>query len=105
MAPADGDQQDPAPTDEAWRAVPYNRASEGDLKSLARAYAETKGVKSVTSEDIRRDFAVTGRLVDHFGSMRLGSIVQAAQRCAAEASAPAQDVESDAGPCSTPSAA
>ena len=58
--------------------MPYNRASEAELKSFAKAYAEAKGLESIGIEDIRRDFGITGKLTDHFGSTTLGQILEQA---------------------------
>lgn len=63
---------------ENWRQVPYNRATEAELKSFAKAYADAKGLDSIGIDDIRRDFGVAGKLTDHFGSTTLGQIVERA---------------------------
>ncbi len=68
---------------EPWRQVPYNRATEAELKSFASAYAEAKGLESIGIEDIRREFGITGKLTDHFGSTPLGQILEQA-RCPKE---------------------
>ncbi|MFQ5808195.1 MAG: ERF family protein [Armatimonadota bacterium] len=60
----------------AWWQVPYNQANAGQFRAFAGAYARAKGVKSVGWEDIRRDFAIEGRLVDYFGATPLGQIVE-----------------------------
>ena len=60
---------------QTWRALPYREAKEVDLKLFARAYAKAKGLDSVTSDDIRRDFGITGKLVEYFGSRTLGDIL------------------------------
>jgi len=65
---------------ESWRQVPYNRATEAELKSFAKAYAEAKGLDSIGIDDIRRDFGVSGKLTDHFGVTTLGEIVERASR-------------------------
>ena len=79
---------------ENWQQVPYNRATEVDLKSFAREYAEAKGLDSIGIEDIRRDFGISGKLTDHFGATTLGEIVERASSPKADeggdASEPAQ---------------
>ena len=60
---------------QTWHALPYREAKEADLKLFARAYAKAKGLDSVTSDDIRRDFDITGKLVEYFGSRSLGDIL------------------------------
>ncbi len=65
---------------ESWRQVPYNRATEAELKSFAKAYAEMKGLDSIGIEDIRRDFGISGKLTYHFGDTTLGEIVERASR-------------------------
>jgi len=68
-----------------WEHVPYKRASELDLKAFAKAYAQARGLDSVSSEDIRRDFGVEGKLVDHFGATTLGDIMASAGSAAPQA--------------------
>jgi hypothetical protein len=65
---------------DSWQQVPYNRATEAELKAFAKAYAEMKGLDSIGIEDIRRDFGISGKLTDHFGSTTLGEIVERASR-------------------------
>ena len=65
--------------DDAWRAVPYNQATEPDLKAFARTYAAARGLESVSSDDIRRDFGIQGKLATHFGATPLGEIVESAE--------------------------
>jgi hypothetical protein len=67
--------------DDSWRQVPYNRATEAELKSFARAYAEAKGLDEIGIEDIRREFGITGKLTDHFASTTLGRILDQASGC------------------------
>lgn len=59
--------------------MPYNRATTAELKAFARAYAKTRGIESVSKEDVQRDFGIEGRLVDYFGATRLGQIVERAR--------------------------
>ena len=61
---------------QTWRELAYREAKEADLKLFARAYAKAKGLDSVTSDDIRRDFGVTGKLVEYFGPRTLGHILE-----------------------------
>ncbi len=63
----------------AWWKVPCSRATPAQLRAFARAYARAKGVQSVDREDLRRDFAIEGRLVDHFADTPLGEIVARAR--------------------------
>jgi hypothetical protein len=63
---------------ESWQQVPYNRATEAELKAFAKAYAEMKGLESIGIEDIRRDFRISGKLTDHFGATTLGQILERA---------------------------
>ncbi|HZU46881.1 MAG TPA: ERF family protein [Mycobacterium sp.] len=65
---------------EAWRRLPYNQAKESDLKLFAQAYARARGLDTVTSDDIRRDFGIVGKLVDYFGSRPLDEILADAGR-------------------------
>ena len=62
----------------SWRQLPYNQAGADELRLFARAYAKAKGLETVTSEDIRRDFAVSGKLVGFFGTKTLGDILKQA---------------------------
>ncbi len=62
----------------SWRQLPYNQAGADELRLFARAYAKAKGLETVTSEDIRRDFAVPGKLVEYFGTKTLGDILKQA---------------------------
>jgi len=61
-----------------WRQLPYNQAKAAELKLFARAYAKAKGLDTVTSDDIHRDFGVPGKLVEHFGATPLGQILEQA---------------------------
>ena len=72
---------------EAWRRLPYNQAKEGDLKLFAQAYARARGLDTVTSDDIRRDFGIAGKLVDYFGSKPLDDILADTGRHAGDRSA------------------
>ena len=63
----------------AWWKVPCNRANTAQLKAFAQAYARAKGVQSVDREELRRDFGIEGRLVDHFAGTPLGEIVACAR--------------------------
>ncbi len=60
---------------EVWRRLPYNQAKESDLKLFAQAYARARGLDTVTSDDIRRDFGIAGKLIDYFGLKPLGEIL------------------------------
>jgi hypothetical protein len=44
-----------------------------------------KGLESVTSDDIRRDFGIEGKLVDYFGDTLLGAILESAPTAGSEA--------------------
>ena len=61
---------------QAWRHLPYNQAKATELKLFARAYAKANGLDTVTSDDIRRDFGIPGKLVEYFGARTLGEILE-----------------------------
>lgn len=46
------------------------------MKLFAQAYAAAKGLETVTSDDIRRDFGISGKLVQYFGARTLGEILE-----------------------------
>ena len=79
---------------QAWRQLPYNQAKETELRLFARAYAKAKGLDTVTSDDIRRDFGIPGKLVEYFGVRTLGEILErgagATSKAGAAASRPAE---------------
>ena len=67
------------PAEESWRRIPYNRAKQDELRVFAQMYAKAKGLDSITSDDIRRDFGIAGKLVEHFGATTLGEIIDASR--------------------------
>ncbi|MGQ9573266.1 MAG: ERF family protein [Dehalococcoidia bacterium] len=81
---SDGDQHRSATASAkpvvAWWQVPCNEANADQFRAFARAYAKARGVKAVGWEDVRRDFAIEGRLVDYFGATPLGQIVERVRR-------------------------
>ena len=70
---------------QTWCELPYREAREADLKLFAKEYARAKALDTVTSDDIRRDFGVTGKLVEYFGSTTLGDILDQVTNGKAEA--------------------
>jgi len=64
----------------AWWQVPCNQVNAGQFRAFAMAYAKAKGVKAIGWEDVRRDFAIEGSVVDYFGATPLGQIVERVRR-------------------------
>jgi hypothetical protein len=79
-----------------WRQLPYNEAKEAELKLFAREYAKARGLETVTSDDIRRDFGVSGKLVEYFGTRTLGEILERATRVTAHSAESGEDARDTA---------
>lgn len=79
----------------AWWKVPCNQATAAQLQAFMRAYARAKRVPSVDRDDLRRDFEIEGRLVDHFGDTPLGEIVARARARRSARAAGDRDASTD----------